>query len=246
MAGMTFEIQDAIVTSNKDPAKANRIKVALQDMDGQEFPEWLEPVLPPSFYGTPEPEQKVKVLIPAGEDLIEFAHMVRYIGVVWDEETPIPQDFQQNYPGRRGIQTKSGHTLIFDDDADRIIIAHGKTSAIIDLTKTGNIVIGAAITKKINLGSSAAGESVVLGDTFDLANDTMLTALAAYVALIAAVFEAFANDGSFFGLMGSTSQAAVTAAKATGINFPLWTGALAAFTASSTTWLSQKVKAELL
>jgi hypothetical protein len=145
MPGMTFEIQDAIVTSNKDPALANRIKVALQDMDGQEFPEWLEPVFPPSWYGTPEPEQKVKVLIPAGMDLIEFAHMVRYIGVVWDEETPVPADFQTNHPYRHGAQTKAGHTLIFDDKSGDIFLWNGKTSDYLKLKNNNRVEIKAAV-----------------------------------------------------------------------------------------------------
>lgn len=148
MGGMVFEIQDAIVTSNKDPARANRIKVALQDMDGQEFPEWLEPVFPPSWYGTPEPEQKVKVLIPSGEDLIEFAHMVRYIGVVWDEENPVPQDFQTNHPYRRGMQTKAGHTILVDDKDGSITIWNGKTGDYHKFLSSGTIERSA--TTKIN------------------------------------------------------------------------------------------------
>ncbi len=199
MPGMTFEIQDAIVTNNRDPALANRIKVALQDMDGQEYPEWIEPVLPPSVYGTPEPEDKVKVLIPAGMDIIEFSHMVRYIGVVWDEENPVPEDFQVNHPYRHGMQTKAGHTLLFDDKTGDVFLWNGKTSDYLKLKPNSNVEIKAAVkflVETINAEIKASVKTHLnspLTDLSDLSTDFIIkgTTFNVQVGLLYVLWKAY-------------------------------------------------------
>lgn len=114
----------ARVTSDNDPAKAGRIKVAVQSMDGGEYPEWLEPVFQPGWFGVPSVGETVEITLPEGEDIVEFADEVKYLGVVFDGAHPAPDDFKENYPKRRGFFNPSGHLLLFDDD-DGIVLTVG-------------------------------------------------------------------------------------------------------------------------
>jgi len=120
----------AIVNSNSDKAQAGRIDAAVQTTDGQVYPEQFEPIFTPGWFSPPEPGDAVEVVLPEGEDLVEFAHDVRYRGQVFDEGHPPPDDFKQ--PGdkvtRRGYFTKGGHRLIFEDykGDESLIIREGK------------------------------------------------------------------------------------------------------------------------
>lgn len=114
----------AIVTNIDDPAKAGRIRVAIEGMDGGEYPEWLEPTLTPGWVAMPSPGDTVEITLPDGEDIVEFADQVRYIGTVLDEAHPVDDDFKTNYPKRRGFRSPAGHFLIFDDD-DGIVLTVG-------------------------------------------------------------------------------------------------------------------------
>jgi len=120
----------AIVNSNSDKAQAGRIDAAVQTTDGQVYPEQFEPISTPGWFSPPEPGDAVEVVLPEGEDLVEFAHDVRYRGQVFDEGHPPPDDFKQ--PGdkvtRRGYFTKGGHRLIFEDykGDESLIIREGK------------------------------------------------------------------------------------------------------------------------
>jgi len=120
----------AIVNSNSDKAQAGRIDAAVQTTDGQVYPEQFEPIFTPGWFSPPEPGDAVEVVLPEGDDLVEFAHDVRYRGQVFDEGHPPPDDFKQ--PGdkvtRRGYFTKGGHRLIFEDykGDESLIIREGK------------------------------------------------------------------------------------------------------------------------
>jgi hypothetical protein len=69
-----------IVQSNEDPAKAGRIKCAIASVDGQIYPEWIEPIFAPGWFTPPEPGDEVELVMPEGEDLAEFAHEIKYRG----------------------------------------------------------------------------------------------------------------------------------------------------------------------
>jgi len=124
---MKTENQQGTVTNIDDPAKAGRIKVALQSMDGQEYPEWVEPVWPGGWIAIPEVGDTVELTLPEGEDIVEFAEEVRYLGKVLTGAHPVPEDFKENYPKRRGFRSPAGHTIIFDDD-DGIVLTTGVAS----------------------------------------------------------------------------------------------------------------------
>jgi hypothetical protein len=66
-------------------------------------------------------------------------------------------------PGVSILRTKAGHRIVMDDDGGIVIFANGNDKAEVRLTQSGDVVIKA---QKIKLGSDAATEPLVLGNTF--------------------------------------------------------------------------------
>ena len=66
-------------------------------------------------------------------------------------------------PGHSILRTKAGHRIIMDDSGEIIILANGNNQAEIRLNKQGEVIVKA---QKIKLGSDAATEPLVLGNTF--------------------------------------------------------------------------------
>lgn len=151
---MKTEHPIGIVTSIKDQAKAGRIRVRLPEMDDDEWGEWIEPLFPPGWVLMPEPGDSVEIVLPEGEDKIEFSDEVRYRGQLLNDANPVPAEFKKNYPRRRGFKTKAGHLLIFDDTpgGEEISISHKGVLAVV-LNNSG-----------IFLGTGSASNPVALGD----------------------------------------------------------------------------------
>lgn len=167
---MKTEPLKGIVQSVNDPAKAGRIKVSLANMDGQIYPEWIEPVFLPGWISMPEVGDTVEIFLPESEDLIEFPEEVRYKGKILDDANSAPVEFKQNYPFRRGYKTKGGHLLIFDDKQgnEEITIAH-KGVLLISITNSG-----------IFFGTQSADEPMVLGTLWKTLMSDLLTHLIAH------------------------------------------------------------------
>ena len=142
---MKTKAQIVKVVSNEDPANAGRIKVILPQLDGGEFPEWIEPVFTPGWFSPPEPGETVEVEVPEGEDLIEFAHEIRYRGQTFDEAHIPPAAFKQRQKKVhiRGYFTKAGHLLIFNDKSgsEEVSIQEGKSGNSIGMTGLGQIYL---------------------------------------------------------------------------------------------------------
>lgn len=182
--------ETGIVTSNEDPAKAGRIKAAIVTTDGSEYPEWIEPIFVPGWFSPPEPGDAVEIVMPDGDDLIEFAHDIRYRGQVFDEGHPPPTEFEQTQKKvhLRGYFTKAGHRLIFDDK-DKVISLYtpAKMQLLLDEKQdkvslrykdTDVITINAS---GIFFGSESASEPMVLGNLWKTMTDTVLAAIAAHI-----------------------------------------------------------------
>ncbi|KKN81441.1 hypothetical protein LCGC14_0320540 [marine sediment metagenome] len=165
-------VERGIVTSNEDPAKVGRIKVALATVDGNEYPEWIEPVFDPGWFTPPEPGAAVDLVLPEGTDLVEFAHEIRYLGSVFEEGNGPPAAFKATglKPTRRGYFTKAGHLLLFEDAAgkEEIFLSH-KGNMLIALTNTG-----------IFLGTKNATENFVLGKILKSIMESILDAIVAH------------------------------------------------------------------
>lgn len=61
------------------------------------------------------------------------------------------------------LRTSAGHRIVMDDGGEIVILANGNDKAEIRLNKAGEVIIKA---QKIKLGSDAATEPLVLGNTF--------------------------------------------------------------------------------
>lgn len=229
----------ATVASNKDPAKAGRIKVNVASMDGDQYPEWIDPIWPAGHWiAIPEPGDTVEIEVPAGEDVVEFSTDVKYIGRRLSEGQTVPSDFKTNYPSRRGFQTKKGHSIVVDDKAGTFTITNGRTSNTIEFDATGNIIL--TVTTLLKLGGSTAAQSVMKGEIFNIANATMLAAVSTYLGLIGAAFTKMATDPFLTANLASATITSMTAAGTAAAG--LATGAITTFLGSATTWLSLVTK----
>jgi len=127
-----------IVTDNKDPAKSGRIKAAIPQMDGDSYPEWINPVWPAPWIVIPNVNDEVEIVLPDSEDAIEFAEEIYYRGYTIDESKSVPDEFKTNYPDRMGFKTKAGHILIVDSKSgqEEITLSH-KGVMLVSLTNSG-------------------------------------------------------------------------------------------------------------
>jgi len=139
-----------------DEAKAGRIKVALAELGGDVYPEWVEPVSMPFWFWVPVVGQEVEVELPDSLDIVEFPEEVRYRGVPSSQTSPAPDEFKENYPLRRGFKTPNGMLFLVDDKkgSQQYVMRHANNMAI-TINKDG-----------IYYGSDAADEPVVLGLQF--------------------------------------------------------------------------------
>lgn len=156
------------VTSIDDPAKAGRVKVSLSEMDGAEYPEWLDPELTPGWHWLPEVGDSVTVEMPEGTDVVEFSDEVRWCGQALDQSNPVAKELRENYPKRRGFKTKAGHLLIVDDKAgaEEITLSH-KGTLVVSLGNAG-----------IFFGTKSASEPFVLGTAWKTLMEQLLDLLA--------------------------------------------------------------------
>lgn len=153
------------VTNIEDPAKAGRIKVHLAELGGRETPDFIDPVLLPGWHWLPEVGDVVEVIMPCSDDdLVEYPEEIRWCGVVYDQENPVPEELRAEYPRRRGFKTKAGHLFIVDDTTDKeeISLVH-KGSLFMSITNDG-----------IFFGTKDADEPFVLGNKFQSLLSTIL------------------------------------------------------------------------
>jgi hypothetical protein len=138
---MNVESELGTVTNNEDPSKGGAVKVVMTSVGGEEYPEWIEPIHPSGVFFHPEVGDTVEISRPAGDDITEFSEDVRYRGVHTSESEAYPKEFKENYPKRRGIKTKEGHTLILDDKTGDWLIKTFKGNHEIKLEGNGTITI---------------------------------------------------------------------------------------------------------
>lgn len=251
----------AAVLGIEDPAKGGAVKVGMPELGGDEYPEWIEPVCPAGVFFHPEVGDTVAVDMPEGEDVTEFSEEVRYLGKLIAETEGYPDNFKTNYPYRRGLQTKGGHALIFDDKSgsEEIKLVEGKTGNYVSITGKGEIKIGnvkagseivmsasGAITitpaSPLTLDgidvrlSKTATDYIVKGTTFNSSLGTYLTACATLASVNYAQFQAL-----------ETAATGVLAPLATafGVIKTAWQNygsAVSALQGAMAAWLSTQVK----
>jgi uncharacterized protein involved in type VI secretion and phage assembly len=170
---------EGVVTANQDPLGIGRIRAKVPAVLGEEVESgWALPCVP--FGGGKE--RGMLFLPEVGDTVwIEFAagDISRPIwsGTFWGApqstggaddlgteagaETPSNEDKPAG-PTLRMVKTKAGHTLVFDDDGEELLLANGNGKTSIRLAKDGSVTITA---ESIKLCANAS-EKLVLGDTF--------------------------------------------------------------------------------
>ena len=163
---MRTEHPIGIVVDIEDPNKACRVKVQLAQQDGDTYPEWIRPIFTPGWFSPPEKGDRIELVLPEGEDNIEFASEVRYRGRSIELTEEVPAAFRTNYPYRRGYATKSGHILLFEDKSgfEEIAISW-KGTILISINASG-----------IFFGSKSAAEPMVLGTLWKTLMSSLLLA----------------------------------------------------------------------
>lgn len=228
---MITEHPTATVVSNNDPAKAGRVKVEMAELDGDQWPEWLEPIFPGGqWVCIPEPGDTVECVLPEGEDKIEFASEVKYRGVVLDPKNAVPSQFKTNYPNRRGFQTKAGHVLIVDDKIGTFTIANGKTGITIEMDSAGILHLGAKI----------GSDFLLKGTTFNAAQAVLWPLIGTFISAAAVAFAALAVDTGLLPLMQSATITALQGVATTAT--AATTGGIVPYLAGAVARLSLKVK----
>lgn len=129
------ETYTATVTSNDDPEKRGRIKVACAGLLGDEdteLPMYVEPCLDWGWFYVPDIGETVDVVVVSSSDSDESRGQMSIdnLDIRWkgqrhytvDEPendnttaTQVHPDLKTNYGKRRGFATPHGHTVIFDD-----------------------------------------------------------------------------------------------------------------------------------
>jgi uncharacterized protein involved in type VI secretion and phage assembly len=181
--GRFYGKYEGVVTSTDDPLGVGRIRARVPAVFGEDTESgWALPCAP--FCGS----NRGFFFLPAVGDTvwIEFAagdpSRPIWSGGFWGAPTSAggaddlaettgseaPEDHgDQAAPGRSVLRTRAGHRIVFDDDGEVVVLAHGDDETEIRLTREGEVHVKAG---KIKLGASA-GQSLVLGDDFkDLFN----------------------------------------------------------------------------
>jgi len=156
-----------VVRDNNDPQMRGRLIVECPEIvSGEALGDWVEPKF--HFIDNGDENAKagcmwipnigatVTVSIEAGEDAEVIGLDPRWECTLYPDGT-VPDEFQENYPNRRGWVTRAGHTLIFDDTEDSVVFYYKHPSGCeIRVTNDGGIQL-----------SPPSGQSVLVGDGAD-------------------------------------------------------------------------------
>jgi len=141
---MKFEKFEAVVTSNDDPEKRGRVRIACAGLMGdeqEEVPNWVEPVSSWGWFVVPDVGEIIEIENIAGlsDDEQPGQSSIDNLDLRWHAskrfwgnedaeegqgQTPIPEDFTStNYGKRRGFATPVGHVLLFDDTSGALQVS---------------------------------------------------------------------------------------------------------------------------
>jgi hypothetical protein len=124
------EIHIGIVSRTNDPQQIGRIRVKCRTLARAdvELPYWVRPIVPFSgkghgWFHVPAPGDVVDLEVCTRDDSDEtygetfmLTPDMRYRAAEYDANLmPIGEEFKVNYPHRRGLKTKQGHLILFDD-----------------------------------------------------------------------------------------------------------------------------------
>jgi uncharacterized protein involved in type VI secretion and phage assembly len=162
VAGRMFGAAVAIVVGLDDPKRLGRVKVNYPWLQEDSASPWARLV---SLMGGPDrgavfrPELHDEVLVLFEHGDMRFPYVV---GALWNGSDAMPSERGADADNNvRLVKSRSGHLILLDDtDGDEKITIKDKHGNICQLDADGVTITSSAI----KLGSTDAGEGLVLGD----------------------------------------------------------------------------------
>ena len=190
---MNFIRVSGVVSDNQDPSKSGKIKCTLPILGGAETPDWIAPIAIPQFFSIPQVEDEIFLLIPEGLNLVEFPEEMRWIGVGFGDGHSFPDVFTKSYGKQYGVQTPSGHLLLFDDAAKEIHIKHADGKVELSILSDGKLKIKASNSVVLSTPSTELSE---LATEPIIKGTTQAQAFTAYTSAIATAGTTWVNAGA--------------------------------------------------
>lgn len=145
-----------IVIDNQDPEARGRLIVQCDTIAEGDVLEWVEPSFhfvdsdkdtSAGAFWVPNPGAIVEVEIEAEDDSEGLDLDPRWKCCLYSEGQ-VPEEFQDNYPNRRGWKTRAGHLFYFDDTEDSLTFYYEHpTGTTITVNNDGHIHIGLDATE---------------------------------------------------------------------------------------------------
>lgn len=166
-------VRVGIVTNNEDPKDLGRVKLRFPWRDADDESHWARLATPMagSQYGAyflPEVDDEVLVAFEDGD-----VHRPFVLGALWNGSQKPPQTNTEGNNDIRQIESRSGHTLTFDDAEDKpkveIETEAGHTIRLDDESGSERITVeGKSGKNKIVLDDSKGEVSIEAGEAIDL------------------------------------------------------------------------------
>ena len=166
-------VRVGVVTNNEDPKDLGRVKLRFPWRDADDESHWARLATPMagSEYGAyflPEVDDEVLVAFEDGD-----IHKPFVLGALWNGSQKPPQKNTEGNNDIRQIESRSGHTITFDDSEDtpnvEIETSAGHTIRLDDESGDEHISVeGKSGKNTITLDSSKGEISVVADKTLDL------------------------------------------------------------------------------
>lgn len=175
------EYHEGIIRDDQDPKKRGRLNIECPSIASNETLDWVEPIFhfvdsenqAGSFF-VPSVGSTVTVEIESEENSETTDLRARWRCDVYPEGS-VPEEFQENYPKRRGWKTPEGHIFYFDDteDSQTFYYKHPSGTEIV-INNDGQIELKPTGNQSVLIGEGA-DESLVLGNELVSFLDSMKT-----------------------------------------------------------------------
>ncbi|HTJ42309.1 MAG TPA: phage baseplate assembly protein V [Kofleriaceae bacterium] len=141
--GRVYEPVIGVVTSNKDPDHLGRVKVKFPSLSMDDDSAWAPIVSMGAGKGRgwfflPEVDDEVLVMFEHGDISRPLV-----VGAMWNGKDKPPKDNADGKNTTRGIVSKNGSTILFDDDKGTISITDGGGAGVLTIDKQNKITLEA-------------------------------------------------------------------------------------------------------
>ena len=164
------EYHTGIVRDNDDPDKRCRLKIECPSIVAGDTLDWADPLFhwvdssaEAGCVFIPNIDSQVDVEIESEEDSEVNSLEMKWRCSVYPIGT-VPEEFQENYPERRGWKTKAGHLLYFDDtDGEHTFLYRHPSGTEIYVNDAGQIELKPTGNQSVLIGDGA-DEPIPLGN----------------------------------------------------------------------------------